>query len=459
MTRLLLVLVLVGCGEKDAAKKEENRRQETGEAKQESGAGQDRQPGLQPAEVTALVERWKAAQNQRDFAAYQPLYAVRMTGIKRVGPRVFTFDREGWMKDRGRMFRKKMEVAVDEVDVKVAGPSAVVRFEQTFKQGRFQDTGRKQLVVVREGGELRIAREEMLSSTVIGAKAAGGGAASDTFLMLDGEVLLAQDTALDVEGAPTLDAGEGSASFRARAEVDRGRLDDRTRRLVGETFTVYGERGATCQATLDRVGLVSGMTPHFGTVAEWHGQAETPALDSGEIAALIWESGRTVLVGRPGQCNGLIARAGGPPVVAFEDVDDHQLATVVLASFRKLDEWAKTQREFAATGQRGSWDHEGTIVRLFRHPTSGAMWAVVHATGGELCSPFSAEMTAVFERTGSTWKDVSAATLEPFEAAAAFDLDGDGKPEFVAPRLLVGDIGDGFGTLLEFAYPDHDCPC
>lgn len=444
---MLALIALVGCSE---GKKKEEPPAAPGPVAAAKPAA--RKP-LDKAEVLALVERWKSAQNQGDFAAYQTLYAQRMTGVKRVGARVFRFDRKGWMTDRGRMFKKKMEVTADKVEVTAAGPSATVRFEQSFKQKSFQDHGAKQLVIVREAGDLRIAREEMLSSTIMG-KQAGAGAGGDTFLMLDGEVLLEEDPGLDVKGAPALDPGEGSASFRARAAVDPASVP-----LAGKTFTVYGPGGAHCDSKLDRVSLVSGLTPHFGSVAEWHGQGETPALSDAQIAEEVWTSGRTVLVGRAGTCDGLIARAGGPPPVVFEELKDDKLATSVLASFRKLDEWEKTQHEFAATDERGAWDREGAIVHIFRHPTSGKLWAVVHATGGDMCSGFAAEMTAVFEQTGKSWKDVSGTDLEGFDPDAAFDLDGDGVPELVAPRMIVGHGDDGFMTLRRFDYPDHDCPC
>ena len=383
-----------------------------------------------------------------------------MTGVKRVGARVFTFDREGWMVDRGRMFKKKMEVAADKVEVSSAGGSALVHLEQTFKQGSFQDVGRKELVVVREGGELRIAREEMQSSTVVGKAAGAGGPLADFYFMLDDEVLLEPDSAASEKGKPALDPDPGSASFRARAAVEISSVDAPIAALAGKRLTVYGADGMLCDTPLGRISLVAGLTPHFGTAAEWRGQGDTPALSDAEIASEVWEGGRTVLVARAGRCKGLFARVGAP-VVAFEPVDDSALAGRVHAAFRKLPEWAATQKSFTESGGKGRWD-EGESpaqISMVRHPTSGKTWAVVHATGGNPCSEFGAEMTAVFEQVGAGWKNRSAAILEPFQPAAAFDLDGDGAPEFVAPRLLVGDTGDGYGTLREFAYPDHDCPC
>ena len=455
---VLALLVAAGCG---GEKKEAPAEQKPPGRRDAAPAPADRaRPGLDRAAVAALVESWKDAQNRGDFAAYQALYAARMTGVKRVGARVYTFDRAGWMKDRGRMFGKKMEVAADQVEVTPAAGSALVRLVQRFKQGRFQDVGPKELVVVAEGGGLRIAREEMLASTVIGAGAAGGPLA-DFHFILDGEVLVDPDGGGSEEGAPALVAEPGSASFRARAELDRSSLEPAVAALLGKKVAIYGADGALCETQLGRASLVAGLTPHFGTAAEWRGEGDQAALGDAAIAREVWDGGRTVLVADAGICKaGLFARAGSP-VVAFEPVDDLALAGRVKAAFRKLPEWQATQKSFAESGGTGEWDQgdRPASVLIVRHPTSGKTWAVVHATGGELCSPFSAEMTVVLEQVGAGWKNRSAATLEPFEPAAAFDLDGDGVPELVAPLVLVRDAGDGFDTVLRFAYPDHDCPC
>ena len=50
--------------------------------------------------VQAVIDAWLAAQNGGDFAAYQALYADKMEGVKRVGPRTWRFDRKGWLADR-----------------------------------------------------------------------------------------------------------------------------------------------------------------------------------------------------------------------------------------------------------------------------------------------------------------------------------------------------------------------
>ena len=460
---VLAVIAAVGCGEKkEAPAPEENRTPGTGHRTQDTGNGKavGRPKALDQAEVAALVERWRAAQNGGDFAAYQALYAKRMTGVKRVGARVFRYDREGWLKDRGRMFKKPIEVAADKVAIAAAGPSALVRFEQSFKQGSFQDLGPKEMVVVREGSELRIAREEMLASTVVGQKAGAGGLA-DFFFVLDGEVLLETESGASEKGEPVLVAEPGSASFRARAAVDRSSLDPPIARLVASKLTLFGPGGKTCQAGLERVSLVAGLTPHFGTAAVWRGEDGSPPLSESEIASEVWSGGRTVLVATPGACKGFFARSSGAPVTAFDVAKDDKLTARVHAAFHKLPEWESTQKSFVDSGGGGAWD-EGEVpaeITLYRHPTSGKTWAVVHATGGNPCSEFGAEMTAIFEQAGSGWKNRAAADLAPFSPEGAFDLDGDDEPEFLGPLRLIDDTGDGFTTVREFAYPDHDCPC
>lgn len=118
-----------------------------------------------PAEARALMQAWLDAQNKGDFAAYQALYAAGFSGIRRSGGRKVSLDRAGWLRDRARMFKKPMVVAASEVR---AGPLRL-DFVQSWQSGSYKDTGRKQLVLTREGGALRIVREEMLESVLAGA--------------------------------------------------------------------------------------------------------------------------------------------------------------------------------------------------------------------------------------------------------------------------------------------------
>lgn len=131
-------------------------------------------------EAKALIDSWLKAQNDGDFHAYQTLYAQNFQGIKRVGKRTEPFDRVGWMADRGWMFEppdrgKPMHVEIKDVEAQVSDSSAIIRFTQLFSRGNFADKGPKQIELVIEGREVRIAREEMLSSHVLKRERRSGG--------------------------------------------------------------------------------------------------------------------------------------------------------------------------------------------------------------------------------------------------------------------------------------------
>ncbi len=116
------------------------------------------------AQARALVERWLAAQNEGDFAAYQQLYAAGFVGVRRSGTRVATLDRAGWLKERARMFKKRMTVEAADTRVETNERGFRVTLEQTWASESYRDVGTKLLELAPEDGELRIVREEMLAS-------------------------------------------------------------------------------------------------------------------------------------------------------------------------------------------------------------------------------------------------------------------------------------------------------
>ena len=132
------------------------------------------QPAAPDAEPRALLDAWLAAQNGGDFEAYQKLYAASFAGVRRSGKKAVNLDRAGWIADRERMFKSKMEVSAEAVEIEPRTAGALVRFRQTWASGRYKDTGTKELELVREDGALRIAREEMLDSRKdLGIRGAG----------------------------------------------------------------------------------------------------------------------------------------------------------------------------------------------------------------------------------------------------------------------------------------------
>ncbi|MFO0610358.1 MAG: nuclear transport factor 2 family protein [Polyangiales bacterium] len=433
------------------------------------------------ADVRSLVESWLRAQNEGDFAAYERLYAPRFTGVRRSGPRVRRFDRAGWVADRQGMFRAAMQVAARDVAVDTAAGVATVRMTQEFTQGAFHDVGRKEIVIVRSGTNLQIAREEMLDSTVSAPGAATvptPGADAYAPVIEQGGVhyaILGEAEGAWAEGAAELlSPGEVVVSRRG---VRTSALPEALRGAAGQGYRFYAVDGTSCEATLGPLSVLSRVDVHFGVSQRWAGEdvdgerhaPYTPA----EVAAEAFDMGAQVLVARvDGECGGraLWGRlASLPAVAAFRGAPaPAPLAAVVRQRFRTLPAWRAAEAAYRQDGNavRGrSWDmHAGAApdVTLWTAPNNGRRFAVVSAStmaGG--CADFSASMTAVFEVTGAQTLVLQSDGAEPsyVDDAGAVDLDGDGRPEFVTADGLFRRQGTAYRPQVLYSVPNHDCSC
>jgi hypothetical protein len=135
------------------------------------------------AAVRALIGRWLEAQNKGDFAAYSAFYTPSFHGIRRSLGRTVVLDHPGWLRDRGRMFKKPMKVTATDIQIARTAPaSGLLRatFVQEFSSGNYADRGHKQIDVATIGGALVIAREELLESERLPAANAAGKAPADS---------------------------------------------------------------------------------------------------------------------------------------------------------------------------------------------------------------------------------------------------------------------------------------
>lgn len=118
-------------------------------------------------DVNFFLTDWFTAQNSGLFSKYAAMYSKDFVGIRRSGINTRKFDHDAWLKDRQRMFKKKMRVTSNVPEIKLTGKTVSVKFEQTWESGTYKDRGDKVLDLVLENGKLKITREEMLSSQVI----------------------------------------------------------------------------------------------------------------------------------------------------------------------------------------------------------------------------------------------------------------------------------------------------
>jgi hypothetical protein len=131
-----------------------------------SSAAGEPATGREGREARLFVERWVAAQNTGDFEAYKALYAPSFSGVRRSGQKKVDLDRDGWLKDRARMFKKKVVVTVGPVEVERVGSKLRARFTQRWESGSYADTGIKLLDLEVGPKGLWLTREELLESIV-----------------------------------------------------------------------------------------------------------------------------------------------------------------------------------------------------------------------------------------------------------------------------------------------------
>ena len=157
---LSAALMMTGCGgeEKAAAGAEA--------AKAPAEAAVAKAPSDKEA-VTSTLEAWCKAQTDGDFEAYSVLYTEGFEGVKKAKKKkAKTYDLKGWLKDRGRMFKKPLHVDCKNPKVTVAegGETASVTFEQYWRSPTYADQGDKRLDLKKTADGWRLVGEQMLTS-------------------------------------------------------------------------------------------------------------------------------------------------------------------------------------------------------------------------------------------------------------------------------------------------------
>lgn len=418
-------------------------------ARADTGAGD-----LTP-EVSALVDKWLAAQNGGDFAAYEKLYARKFTGVRRSGARSVSLDRAGWLRDRQRMFARPMKVSASDVRIAAAATSARVQLTQEWESGSYHDRGPKQLVVVREDGAARIAREELLASAT--APTAAAMAASAELAFVVGRYAIVAERADDgwAAGAARLD-DEGEPVVTSKRAAN---LPPELSRWVGRKLALYGNKGPSCTATVRELRIVSLVIPHFGMREDWkdsHKSARDKAADAWSMGGA---SVGAVLEGCDGE-PALFARAAElPPLATVAGVRDQSLRGAAIRAMRALPSWRALQKSYLAQGGKGPWDRTGSnaevIVERWQLPTP-LLTVSAHSFDG--CAGFGGEIFAVFD--AATLTLVAEPTALRPEAAMMLD----GAPAFIGGQSWSDDgvarqlvpLG---GRPRKIEVPYLDCPC
>ena len=121
-------------------------------------------PAAEHTRWQGWLQEWVATQNEGDYAAYSGLYGEKLAGVRRSGHDVKEFDREGWLEDRRRMFKKPMAVHASDIATFSHDHTTAIVFIQHWQSGKYADWGPKLLLVDSSGDTPLIVFEEMLWS-------------------------------------------------------------------------------------------------------------------------------------------------------------------------------------------------------------------------------------------------------------------------------------------------------
>lgn len=427
-----------------------------------------------------LVTRWLAAQNARDFDAYARLYAAKFTGIKRSGGRTRKMDRGAWLVDRKGMFERPFGVEATDVRAVAESGLVAVTFEQTWQSAAYRDVGPKILTLVEEGGELRIAREEMVSSLEAKRTAAPPISYEEATLpvVLGGEVALltTEVVSLDwVTGHPSYVSDE-----MVRREVVPRALPSRLRPLLDADYELFDGAGERCVAKAKRFEVVARVVTHFGLRQEWEDtfaatEGRAPKkVPTGERALALWSlasnhpsgAGLKLVVvldaargcGEPvwGRRVQKTAPAGWKPSATVEQETPGLVR--LLRTRPEMREATRAAREEGSIAPGATWGGVPEVSR-FLGPRD-RVTTVVRFRGEASCA-YSTPwvLTFVATRVGAEWLVEAPGFAVEAKVRGLVDLDADGRPELVTTDGILRATATGYESVVDHAAPSYECPC
>jgi hypothetical protein len=426
--------------------------------------------------VTAVLERWLAAQNSGDFAAYSALYGDSFRGVRRSGDRTVRLDRAGWLADRERMFAKKMKVAASGIEISVGPGSAEIRMTQDWSSGSYRDVGPKRIRLERDKGELRLSLEEMLASVVVGASKDLPLSSPRFALVFGGKVILADEIEEGWgQGEPRLlrgdvpapdpecetdppdyeqdqtrwwachaaDPDNASDRFIASRDVAGDQLPKALAAWRGQELQLYDSRGPVCKGKVGEPMIW----------AEWETTATAVSASGDDLAANVLDKEPVLAAKLEGACgNVAFARAAALPPPPQWTLRPAQGALKELIR-RELDN---------LFGQPELSDINGgpmiDVIELVP-PKPGGRRLILGYKRGALGCYGDGHLTGVWT-LGGTARDpelelVFEDSSSALELRAAADFTGDGIPEIVVADGLLSWQGEDYARYQPLDFPDE----
>lgn len=433
--------------------------------------------------LQALLAHWLEAQNKGDFAGYSALYASKFQGVKRAGTRLSRMNRAEWLKDRERMFQKPMTVTAAEPEYDIRERAATVTFTQTWESGAFKDQGPKRLLIVSEGDQLHIAREELLSSTVLRSQKQQAALGGFAFVVdLGGpRAMVGAATGPAPQHGP-LEQLTIKDGYAVEASIT-GAPPPELAAYEGKAVQLTMTNGAPCRAKLADAHYVVQVVPHFGEVEMWQeAAAKGQTIDvASEVWDMAWHKNLALRVklDEPAVCRGqalfLQDADAAPPQTAVK-AEQVPREPDVLAAFRQLKSYAAMQAAYEA--ERGKppapgadpaarWDSTAvTKLDAFRFADASDTIVALRINPNVGCGVEDPSTWAVFavpddaKKAPRMIKDLNDDV--PGEIVLVLDLERDGTLEYVVRDLLKTSwslVTSNHEVLVTWALDYQDCPC
>jgi hypothetical protein len=407
--------------------------------------------GRPNVDVKAFIDTWLGAQNEGKFAVYNACYAVGFKGIKRSGSKTFTYERDGWLKDRAKMFVKPMIVEARNATVATRNDFVEVNFIQVWESSGYKDMGPKLLRLVFGKSGYAIVYEEMLESIVLASPKAKAPKALDfAFVFGDNCLVLEQaaDSALKAGLAatePELVSLEGISVAMKMFPDDS--IPKRYANLIGEKVSIYDQDGDHTEGVVKSLVLIAAGILHFGTITMYEQMMVSGDSTNADIAAGIWDEiddwgsfiAAYVEYNRDDITGPIWATNRNPKTIGTcEEADDVPYAGMIGSPDSPLD--SRRIRVFAAAGKPGllvDWQSTGSPCGEEEFIDDTAIYKIEKKGVREF---FSYSMIGM--------------------PIAVFDFNGNGVPDFIFWKSFDSYIFILDGNLeQQVTIPFHDCPC
>jgi len=299
----------------------------------------------------------------------------------------------------------------------------------------------------------------------------------------DGSEFVVLSTKPEVEkwvtGAPSIVSRQSPVVLRR--DIEMAKLPKAMSRLQGRSMHLVGATGEVCRGTLGKPFLLSRVEPHFGERSRWEGEEDEngvkgPALSDAKVAEIAWEmtgdDGKLLvaeLENTTGDCrDARFARATELPALPVTGgrAPAASLAIQAKEALRKLPAYAaieKSYRESNHATPSVAWsDDVGSDVTMLEFATGKTTYLWVNASGGEVCSDFSARLNVLWKVSGTNAKKFEFEVIyegeEEFTPRILLQLPGDSAPSLVGQESMLRKDQKVYG-FESLHVPFLDCPC